>query len=85
MVRFPLSSSPLFEYVVKREDARLEDDVATINVSFKKTTVTKLIVRFDDKNIEAIDASSKGVFNEDEVKKHRCYNIYSKGRRRKNN
>ena len=67
-VRFPLSSSPLFEYVVKREDARLEDDVATINVSFKKTTVTKLIVRFDDKNIEAIDASSKGVFNEDEVK-----------------
>lgn len=60
-------SSPFFQYVVAREDARIEEGVATISISFKKSVSTKLIIKFDDSNIGAIDENKKGIFNGDEV------------------
>ena len=65
-VKLPISS-PYFPYVVKKEDAKIENGVPTINISFKKTMSKKLIIRFDDNNIWAIDENKERIFNDDEV------------------
>jgi len=65
-IKLPVSS-PSFQYTVAKMDAKIENDVPTINISFKKTTSKKLIIRFDDNNIWATDENKKRISNDDEV------------------
>lgn len=65
-VKTPISS-PLFQYVVSKEDAKIEDDKAVINVSFIKAITRRMVIRFDDSKIGAIDQNQKRIFNNDEV------------------
>lgn len=64
---FEFPPSPVFQFVVVMKNAKLEDGVATFNVSFKKSKATNFIVRFDDNAIRAVDSNKKGVFNDDVV------------------
>jgi len=65
-VKIPVSL-PRFQYVVAKVDAKIENNVPTINISFKKTTPKKLTIKFDDNNIWATNENNKRIFNDDEV------------------
>ena len=66
-VKVPLSSSPVLQYVVAKKDAKIQDDVAVLDITFKKATIAKLTIRFDDDAIIAVDGNKKGIFSEEEV------------------